>query len=84
MIKRILVVLIGICAYAIAAQAQTITKSQEYSAFSTIEVGDTFNVSFKPSETGNYMAEWTVDTALENDSVPFTQTTALGRTAHHQ
>lgn len=77
MIKRILVVLIGICAYAIAAQAQTITKSQEYSAFSTIEVGDTFNVSFKPSETGNYMAEWTVDTALENYVVVYVKNKTL-------
>lgn len=66
MIKKFFATIIGITALAMTLQAQTITKSQEYSAFNTIEVGDSFNVSFKPSESGNYMAEWTIDTVLEN------------------
>ena len=65
MIKRVIETVIAIAALSIAASAQTITKSQDYSAFTTIEVGDSFNVSFRPSLEGNYMAEWTIDSILE-------------------
>ena len=66
MIKRAIATVIAMVAMATAAYSQTITKSQEYSPFTTIEVGDSFNVSFRPSYEGNYLAEWTIDNILEN------------------
>ncbi|MBR1872134.1 MAG: DUF2807 domain-containing protein [Bacteroidales bacterium] len=64
--KKVLIAIFGILAMAVAANAQTITKSQEYSAFNTIEIGDSFNVTFRPSATGAYSAEWTVDSMIED------------------
>lgn len=66
MIKKTLAVVIGIIALAISANAQTVTKSQEYSAFNTIDASNNYNISIRPSELGNYVVEQTVDAVLEN------------------
>ena len=66
MSKKTLATIIGIIAFAIAANAQTVTKFQEYSAFNTIDANHSFNISLRPSEEGNYVVEQTIDSILEN------------------
>ena len=65
MVKRILCVLIGTIAFSLAAFAQTESQHLEFEGFDAVVIEDEFDVTFR--ESRNYMVDYTVDAALENN-----------------